>query len=267
MPSSEPRDACRDNRIGIPGEIRMQEVMAVMLGALRQDSARVERIGVNLTNALTPGYQREIIVAQPTRVGAEGGFARLLSAGAEGGGVPGVTIARDARPGTLKATGQAWDLALASDGYFEVATPLGPAYTRRGQFQLDGQGRLVTVQGWPVMGLDGEIRPGNGAPSIQANGQIRTADKLVGQLRVVKFDVPGSLRHIDAGYFASETAGTLLPEAGLALRQGFLENANVSHSHEMVDLMRTMRHFESMTRVLQGYDDMIGGAIRKLGDA
>jgi flagellar basal-body rod protein FlgG len=35
----------------------------------------------------------------------------------------------------------------------------------------------------------------------------------------------------------------------------------------MVDLMRTMRHFESMTRVLQGYDDMIGGAIKKLGDA
>jgi flagellar basal-body rod protein FlgF len=246
----------------------MQEVMGVMLGALRQDSARVERIGVNLTNALTPGYQREIVVAQPTRVGSEGGFARLLAAaGAEDGGLPSVNIVRDTRPGTLKATGQAWDLALASDGYFEVATPQGPAYTRRGQFQLDGQGRLVTVQGWPVMGLDGEIRPGSGTPTIQANGQIRHADKLVGQLRVVQFDELGTLRHIDAGYFASESPGTLLPEARLALKQGFLENANVSHSHEMVDLMRTMRHFESMTRVLQGYDDMIGGAIRKLGDA
>jgi flagellar basal-body rod protein FlgG len=251
----------------------MQEVMGVMLGALRQDTVRVERIGVNLANALTPGYQREVVVAQPTGVSGESGFARLVaSAGAEdGGAVQDVQILRDARPGTLKATGQAWDIALASEGYFEVATPQGPAYTRRGQFQLDAQGRLVTVQGWPVMGLDGEIRPGTGAPTVQANGQIRNADKqadkLVGQLRIVQFDEPAALRHLDAGYFASEAPGTLVPEAKLALKQGFLENANVSHSHEMVDLMRTMRHFESMTRVLQGYDDMIGGAIKKLGDA
>ncbi len=247
----------------------MQEVMGVMLGALRQDTARVERIGVNLANALTPGYQREVVVAQPTRVSGESGFARLVAtAGAEeGGALPDVQILRDQRPGTVKATGQAWDIALASEGYFEVATPQGPAYTRRGQFQLDAQGRLVTLQGWPVMGQDGEIRPGTGTPSIQANGQIRNADKLVGQLRIVQFDEPGTLRHLDAGYFASEAAGTLMPESKLALKQGFLENANVSHSHEMVDLMRTMRHFESMTRVLQGYDDMIGGAIKKLGDA
>jgi flagellar basal-body rod protein FlgG len=247
----------------------MQEVMGVMLGALRQDTARVERIGVNLANALTPAYQREIVVAEPTRVGSEGGFARLVSAAGvdEGGALADVQVLRDARPGTLKATGQAYDIALASEGYFEVATPQGPAYTRRGQFQLDAQGRLVTLQGWPVMGLDGEIRPGSGTPSVQANGQIRNGDKLVGQLRIVQFDAPGALRHLDAGYFASVAPGTLLPEARVALKQGFLENANVSHSHEMVDLMRTMRHFESMTRVLQGYDDMIGGAIKKLGDA
>ena len=251
----------------------MQEVMGVMLGALRQDTVRVERIGVNLANALTPGYQREVVVAQATRVSGDSGFARLVaSAGVdEGGAVPDVQILRDQRSGTLKATSQTWDIALASEGYFEVATPQGPAYTRRGQFQLDAQGRLVTVQGWPVMGLDGEIRPGTGTPTVQANGQIRNADKqgdkAVGQLRIVQFDEPAALRHLDAGYFASEAPGTLVPEAKLALKQGFLENANVSHSHEMVDLMRTMRHFESMTRVLQGYDDMIGSAIKKLGDA
>lgn len=247
----------------------MQEVMGVMLGALRQDTARVERIGVNLANALTPGYQREIVVAPPSRVEAGGGFARLVAAGQAGdsGALQDLRVLRDPRPGTLKSTGQAWDLALASEGYFEVATPQGPAYTRRGQFQIDAQGRLVTAQGWPVMGADGEIRPGTGTPGIQANGQIRVGDKSVGQLRIVHFDEPAALRHVDAGYFSSETPGTVLPDARIGLRQGFLENANVSHSHEMVELMRTMRHFESMTRVLQGYDDMIGGAIRKLGEA
>jgi len=247
----------------------MQEVMGVMLGALRQDTARVERIGVNLTNALTPAYQREIVVAQASKLETVGGFARLVAAGQadDGGAVHDLRVLRDARPGTLRATGQAWDLALASEGYFEVATPQGPAYTRRGQFQVDAQGRLVTAQGWPVLGTDGEVRPGTGAPSIDANGQIRVGEKSIGQLRIVHFDEPATLRHVDAGYFSSETPGAVLPDARVSLRQGYLENANVSHSHEMVELMRTMRHFESMTRVLQGYDDMIGGAIRKLGEA
>lgn len=244
----------------------MQEVMSVMLGALRQDSLRVERIGVNLANALTPGYQREILLAPTVRgVAADGGFAQLVRA-ADPGVATDVQVVRDTRPGTLKATGQPWDLALAAGGYFEVATPNGPAYTRRGQFQLDAAGRLVTAQGFPVMGLDGEIRPGHDAPRITGSGQIRAGDRVVGQFKVVHFDDVAALRHLDAGYFASDSPGLLLPEQRVDIRQGFLENANVSHSHEMVDLMRTMRHFESMTRALQGYDDMIGGAIRKLGD-
>jgi flagellar basal-body rod protein FlgF len=247
----------------------MQEVVGVMLGALRQDTARVERIGVNLANALTPGYRREIVVAQPSRLEAAGGFARLVAAGqlGETGRAQEVQVLRDVHPGTLKATAQAWDLALSSDGYFEVTTPQGPAYTRRGQFQIDAQGRLVTSQGWAVMGVDGEIRPGTGAPTVLADGRIRVGESTVGRLRIVQFAEPGALQHIDAGYFASEAPGELLTEARAGVRQGYLENANVSHSHEMVELMRTMRHFESMTRVLQGYDDMIGGAIRKLGEA
>jgi flagellar basal-body rod protein FlgF len=245
----------------------MQELMGVMLGALRQDTLRIERIGVNLANALTPAYQREILVATPTptRAVAGGGFAQMVRS-MEPGASPDLQVVRDMRPGTLKATGQPWDLALASGGYFEVMTPDGPAYTRRGQFQLDAAGRLVTMQGFPVMGLDGEIRPGPDTPRVALNGQIRAGDRTAGQLKLVQFDDIQALRHLDAGYFASDAPGVLIPELQVSVRQGFLENANVNHSQEMVDLMRTMRHFESMTRVLQGYDDMLGGAIRKLGD-
>jgi flagellar basal-body rod protein FlgG len=35
---------------------------------------------------------------------------------------------------------------------------------------------------------------------------------------------------------------------------------------EMTQLIQSMRHFESMQRVALGYDEMIGGAVRKLGD-
>jgi flagellar basal-body rod protein FlgG len=36
--------------------------------------------------------------------------------------------------------------------------------------------------------------------------------------------------------------------------------------HEMVQLIDTMRHFETLQKVAQGHDEMLGQAIRKLGD-
>jgi flagellar basal-body rod protein FlgF len=246
----------------------MQAVMAVMLGAMRQDAQRVERVAVNLANALTPGFQREMIVAQPATISAHGGFARLVAAADDDAShvAASTAVVRDARPGSLKPTGQPWDLALASGGYFEVQAPGGAVYSRRGQFQLDAQGRLVAPQGWPVMGLGGEIRPGSEPVTVEPNGQIRAGGRTIAQLKLVHFDDPGRLTHVEGGYFVSDAAPSVLPEAQANVRQGHLENANVSHGHEMVQLMQTLRHYESMTRLLQGYDDMLGGAIRRLGD-
>ena len=48
--------------------------------------------------------------------------------------------------------------------------------------------------------------------------------------------------------------------------QGHLENSNVNSMDEMMHLMQTMRHFESMMRLTQGYDEMIGTAIKKFSD-
>jgi flagellar basal-body rod protein FlgG len=58
----------------------------------------------------------------------------------------------------------------------------------------------------------------------------------------------------------------LVSEQEVSVRQGFLENSNVSSTYEMTSLLQTMRHFESMQKIAQGYDDMLGTAIRKLGE-
>jgi flagellar basal-body rod protein FlgG len=245
----------------------MHPLIDAMLGAMRHDAQRVERVGVNLANALTPGYQRELVVARPMGVAVAGPFARLVS-------MPAVDatdlaqrtdIARDPRPGTLTATAQPWHLALAGSGYFEVQTPAGPAYTRRGDFRLDAQGRLVTAQGWPVMGSGGEIRPGNEGATVEPSGLIRAGGRTVAQLKVVGFE-GAPLSHLDAGYFTSEAPPVVQDELRTVVRSGHLENANVAQGREMVELMQAMRHFESLTRALQTYDDMLGGAVRRLGE-
>ena len=86
-------------------------------------------------------------------------------------------------PGRIRITGNPLDVAIQTDGFFEVKTPDGVRYTRNGIFSLDGQRRLVTNLGHPVMGTKGlrffdsrddVFFPTEGLlASAQAAGQVR----------------------------------------------------------------------------------------------
>ncbi|MGC3998566.1 MAG: flagellar hook-basal body protein [Anaeromyxobacter sp.] len=257
----------------------MKDVFGVTLVSLQQDMGRVDRIAQNLANASTPGYKREVATVRPfaeavDAARAAGERAPVGLAGAVDA-TAGLQVLTDARPGTLRMTGQPLDVALEGDGFFEVETPAGPAYTRQGDFRVDASGRLVTAAGNPVMGLNGPIQLTTTTPVIDAAGRITepratstltAAGQPVGQLKVVRFEHPGALPRLGAGLLAGGPGMTVVPEGGAQVRQGALENSNVSAMHELVELMQAMRHFESMTRVAQGYDELLGNAIRKLGD-
>lgn len=251
----------------------MNEVLAISLQSMQGDMTRVEQIGMNLANALTPGYKRGVAVQSP--VGAS--FAAHLA------GVPGnaagptgaaatqaVSLRSDTRAGNLKATGQPLDVALAGKGYFEVATDSGPAYTRQGSFRLDGSGRLVTAQGYPVMGQSGEIVLPTATPSITTSGALvgpgSSEDAPLAQLKIVEFDAASQQERIGEGLLSAGEGMTLVSAKDVQVRQGYIENSNVASTHEMTQLIQAMRHFETMHKVAQGYDDMLGTAIRKLGD-
>lgn len=244
----------------------MQEVLNIALHGMQQDMLRVSHIGMNLANALTPGYQRQVTAIRPYQPS----FAALVTeqqalADFTLGTAP--TLARvliDTRPGTLRTTGQALDVAIAGPGYFEIATESGPAYTRQGSFRVDARGRLVTALGHPVIGYGGEIVLETAKPVIDGDGRIKEAGRVVGQIKVVQFERPETLERLGDGLFSA--AGSAPIASDSPVRQGAVENANVSTMHEMVQLIETMRHFESMQRVAQGYDELLGGAIRKLGE-
>lgn len=246
----------------------MSEVLAIALQGMQADAARLDQIGMNLANALTSGYKRGVAVQSP--VGAS--FAAHLSgAAAAAGATPGaVTIQTDSRAGTLKATGQPLDLALVGRGYFEVVTEQGPAYTRHGQFRIDAAGRLVTAQGYPVMGVNGEITLNSSQPVVTAGGALiapgGSEEAPLAQLKVVDFETAAPLRPLGDGLVEAGTSMKQLAPGDVQLRQGYLENSNVATTYEMTQLVKTMRHFEAMHKVAQGYDDMLGGAIRKLSD-
>lgn len=254
----------------------MGQVLALALQSMQHDMKRVERIGVNVANAVTPGYKREMVVETPFAniVGAEFGMAgkatgaQMFSEGFE--------IATDNRTGTLKPTGQKLDLAISGEGFFEIKTPHGIAYTRLGSFQVDGQGRLVTLQGEPVMGKNGEVILNSNQPVISSNGEIfdtparnmqnGSEQMAIAQLKIVQFQNSAAIHKDSHGLLVVNPDTELKEVKNPQIVQGHLENSNVSSMEEMVSLMQTMRHFESMQKIAQGYDDMMGTAIKKLGE-
>lgn len=250
----------------------MSELLSIVLSSIHADMARAERAAMNLANSQTPGYKREVHRAAPFG-------ARIDAAGAtraERGADTTAPVQTDLRPGTLKATGQALDVAIVGDGWFEVSTAQGLAYTRQGSFRLDRDGRLVTQQGDAVMGTSGPIQLLHGSPRIDAAGRVyegmaeagvSMAGTAVGQLKVVQFEGANAFQRMGNGLMAYGGTAIAVPaETTVQIQQGFLENSNVDPMREMVDLMQAVRHLETMQKVAMGYDELLGTSIRKLGE-
>ncbi len=258
----------------------MSLVLPVSLQSLQNDSSAMDRIGVNLANLTTPGYRREVALQAPvlSADGLPGGASAFASAvdsqrqqmqaaGAGNAAVPVLAGALrfDLRHGTIKTTDAPLDVALMGNGYFEIETDQGPAYTRGGQFHVDARGTLVTAQGQPVAGRSGQISLAPGPVTVDATGQVIQNARTVGQLKVMDLGDAGALQHTADGLYTVSSPARPLADADIQVRQGALENSNVDHMTEMVQMVQVMRHFEAMTHVVQSYDDMVGTAITKLG--
>ena len=258
----------------------MSLVLPVSLQSLQNDSTAMDRISANLSNMTTPGYRREMALQAPvlSADGLPGGVSafataidsqrqQMQAAGASAPASPLLAGALhfDTRHGTLKTTDGTLDVALMGNGYFEVETDQGPAYTRNGQFHVDARGTLVTAQGQPLAGRGGQITLAPGPVTIDATGTVTQNARSVGQLKVMDLAGAGSLQHIAGGLYTGASPAQPLADADIQVRQGALENSNVDHMTEMVQMVQVMRHFEAMTHVVQSYDDMVGTAITKLG--
>jgi len=220
---------------------------------MAQDVSRLTTIGQNLANAATPGYKRAM----------ETGAAFSLLG--QGLATASHTVT-DLRHASLQSTSAPLDVAIDGEGFFEVQTEAGAAYTRRGDFRLDASGRLVTQAGHVVQGVGGSLTLATSSPTIDRAGRVYDGDKLLGQLKIVDFADARQLTRQEDGLFVTSQSPVVQAEGATRLRQGQLEGSNVSTAAEMVRLIETVRHFEATQKVIQGVDEMSERALRKLGE-
>lgn len=177
----------------------------------------------------------------------------------------------DLSDGAAEPTGNPLDVAVRGEGFLVVETPAGERYTRNGALQVDAQGRLVTSDGFPVMGEGGAIQmePGDTGIVIAGDGTISTDAGLRGRLALVAFEAPELLSNVGANLFAAEEP-VQQPQAagpGTRLEQGFIERSNVRAVYEMTRLMEVSRAYTRAASTIASLTELQRNAIRTLGEA
>lgn len=182
----------------------------------------------------------------------------------------------DFSQGSLKPTGNSLDVAINGKGFFELATPQGIRLTRSGNFTLDGEGKLVSKDGYPVMrgaaeGTDPASRVikvnGTGNVFINENGEVFEGTESIGQLSLVDVAKPDALQKVGNSMygFKNNMNAEVQNIANPSLKQGFLEMSNVNIVQEMTDMIQTHRIFESTQKVISTYDSMADKLVNVVG--
>lgn len=223
---------------------------------LRQDLERLKLTSQNVANISTPGYKRQVAVQRP--------FAETLALTAD------LAVSTDARAGKLNSTGQPLDVALPDGRYLLLELADGSqALTRQGALQLAPSGELRTIGGHKVMGMRGLVslradqRTGF---EIDSQGQLKMQGQVLEALRLVNVRAGQALRPLGEGLYVADASQWDAETPTTDVKAGHLEQSNVVASQEMVNLMTTTRHAETMVRLFQAADDMQATAIRRLSE-
>lgn len=157
----------------------------------------------------------------------------------------------------IHATGNPLDLAINSDGFFSVETPLGVRYTKAGNFQLDGSGTLVTSEGNPVLNDSGQnITFAADARDIKIGeaGNISVNGEDFATIGIYKFANPQLLEKLDGSMFKSEITPDVATDAKLV--QGALAGANVKPVLELTHMMEVSRSVANTAKFIETMYDL-----------
>lgn len=168
--------------------------------------------------------------------------------------------------GAIQTTRNPLDLAIEGDAYFAVQTDQGERYARDGSFTLDGTGRLVTMDGQPVLADSGlvTVPPTAGEITVDASGQISTKQGTLGRLRLVSFSKSASLQAVGGNLFRSDTPPDQTNAASVRILQGAVERSNVQATFEMSRLAEITRSYEMAGNLLKDTQDV--GDLNKLAN-
>ncbi|MCH8326920.1 MAG: flagellar basal-body rod protein FlgG [Candidatus Marinimicrobia bacterium] len=240
---------------------------------------QLDVIANNLANINTTGFKRSSVEFQDVL------YETIVSGGGDGGpnqgkpanlqvglGNRAVSTFRSFAQGAVAETGNALDLAISGDGFFQVLRPDGSyAYVRDGSFRLNADGFIVTATG-ARLASELSLPSGTEDISVGEDGVVRVLlsgeaePQEIGQIELAKFVNPAGLKSL-GGNMYEETSASGQPIIGFAgddgfgtTIQGFLEKSNVDVVQEMINMIIAQRAYEINSKAVKTADDMLAVA-------
>jgi flagellar basal body rod protein FlgG len=217
--------------------------MSSAAAALRYWERRQEVASNNLANVSTDGFKGQKV------------FARMVE-----GALPAADAVTDFKQGSLQTTENPRDVALDGPGFLVVKTPNGERYSRGGSLRVDDSGTLVDTAGNQILGESGPIRVSArgdshvGDLTIARDGTVTVDKAEVGRLRIETIPEKTTLLAEGSGLFIPPAARTRINPDARIVRQGALEQSNVTPISEMVDMISIQRAFSAVQKAVTTLD-------------
>jgi flagellar basal-body rod protein FlgG len=211
------------------------------------EQARQDQLANDLDNGSTPGYKAD--------ESSQHSFGQiLLSNTASGAPVGAIAIGvesgksyTDLAAAPMHETGEPLDFAIEGEGFFAVKTTQGVRYTRDGQFAVSAGGLLTDSFGNDVLSP-------TGAP-IKVN-----SDGTVDPTAIGVSKVGGAVKQGENLF-----TGTPEGQASATVRSGSLEESGVNPVETMVEMMASLRSFQSGQQAIQAINETLQAAATQVG--
>jgi flagellar basal-body rod protein FlgG len=250
--------------------------MHVAKTGLNSQQVKMQVIANNLANVNTTGFKSdranfESLLYQILRGAGESTSENtsLTSGLSVGTGTRLLNTSKLFTQGSLIDTGNALDLAVEGDGFFQVLMPDGRiGYTRAGTFSRNAEGTVTTASGYP---LQPEIQipedalsinvSSDGIVTVQLPGGVEAEE--VGQITLADFPNKQGLQPngesmlIETPASGAPIVANPFQEGMGRMVQGAVESSNVNVVQQLVDMIETQRAYEVSSKTITSVDEMM----------
>lgn len=224
-------------------------------GLLRE----MQTVANNLANLSTTGFRKEGVIFAEHIKALDGEQSSLSMA-------TGNVRLTMQQQGTLTQTGGNFDFAIEGEGFFMIETPDGNQLTRAGSFTPNGEGELVTPDGYRLLDGGGSpifIPPDARSIAVSADGTLSADGLPQTQIGLYLPADPIDLTRQNGVRFSVK--GDVVPAENSAILQGFVEDSNVNPVIEVARMIEVQHAYELGQSFMDKEDERIRGVLSTLG--
>lgn len=241
------------------------------------EQKRLDIISNNLANSATIGYKEENVTSRSFKdymmMKIRDGSNAFIDEPV-GKVNPGVKIGEtymDWGQGSLRETGNTYDLAIQGNGFFtmRVTDANGNSsikYTRCGTFKCTKDGFIVDAEGNHLQGSGGDLVVPVEANEIvvREDGSVFADGVLIDTIQITDFEDYDYLELYGDNMYNAVDGATIIGSTAV-IEQGFTEQSNVNVISEMVSMITITRAYEAGQKMIRTQDTLLDSSVNQVG--